>query len=223
MKKRDRRKKNVPAPPARARPQFAYSSSAREKRALDRSMGQRKLVQGPEALPVPQKNEVPEVYERSGVDSSRFSLACLHAGCTGYVDFTNSYCRVCSRPYKSWSMGRRLKQKKKKKSQILRSSRMVDPICSKSFPKASPYEMSFRCIFISTLKSRGGARLGPSVCPDKYHVEGNLCSICLKSVQNVKSIFQLPCKHVFHFSCIDKWSYISTTCPLCRRAFWYEF
>ena len=215
MKKRDRRKKNVSAPPARAaRPEFAYSSSAREKRALDRSMGQRKLVRGPEALPVTQKNEVPEVYERTGVDFGRFSLACLDTGCTGYVDFTNSRCRVCNR--------RRLKQKKKK-SQILRSSRVVGPICSKSFPKASPYEMSFRCIFISTLKSRGCARLGPSVCPDKYHVEGNLCSICLKSVQNVKSIFQLPCKHVFHFSCIDKWSYISATCPLCRRAFWYEF
>lgn len=219
MKKRDRRKKNVSAPPARAaRPEFAYSSSAREKRTLERSMGQRKLVRGSESLPVTQKNEV---YERTGVDFGRFSLACLDTGCTGYVDFTNSRCRVCSRPYKSWSMGRRLKQKKK--SQILRSSGVVGPICSKSFPKASPYEMSFRCIFISTLKSRSCARLGPSVCPDKYHVEGNLCSICLKSVQNVKSIFQLPCKHVFHFSCIDKWNYISATCPLCRQAFGYEF
>ena len=41
------------------------------------------------------------------------------------------------------------------------------------------------------------------------------CSICLNTFDNEISI--LDCGHKFHTSCIERWSQIKPTCPLCRK------
>ncbi|KUJ14020.1 uncharacterized protein LY89DRAFT_672285 [Mollisia scopiformis] len=47
-----------------------------------------------------------------------------------------------------------------------------------------------------------------------------VCSICQlpSGVPNVR-VSQLPCKHQFHFSCIDQWMGAHGTCPMCRTMF----
>ncbi|CAD8061192.1 unnamed protein product [Paramecium sonneborni] len=42
----------------------------------------------------------------------------------------------------------------------------------------------------------------------------DLCSICLCSFQNQGIL--LPCKHLFHIKCIEKWFFANNTCPICR-------
>ncbi|KAL9664361.1 hypothetical protein QQ045_019761 [Rhodiola kirilowii] len=39
------------------------------------------------------------------------------------------------------------------------------------------------------------------------------CAICLEGMQLAK---KLPCKHVFHGGCVEKWLRIHGSCPVCR-------
>ena len=41
------------------------------------------------------------------------------------------------------------------------------------------------------------------------------CSICLDSIRENSK--RLPCSHIFHESCINRWFQNSNLCPLCRR------
>jgi|SaaInlStandDraft_5_1057022.scaffolds.fasta_scaffold35970_2 hypothetical protein len=41
----------------------------------------------------------------------------------------------------------------------------------------------------------------------------DICSICLEPESNWK----LPCNHIFHNKCIDKWCICNNTCPYCRQ------
>lgn len=41
------------------------------------------------------------------------------------------------------------------------------------------------------------------------------CSICVDDLNT--RITRLPCSHVFHSKCIDKWFIRNSSCPLCRR------
>ncbi|MDD9952016.1 MAG: hypothetical protein OXT67_10690, partial [Zetaproteobacteria bacterium] len=41
------------------------------------------------------------------------------------------------------------------------------------------------------------------------------CAICLEVEENAE-VFQLPCKHTFHKSCVMGWFEEHTTCPMCR-------
>lgn len=46
------------------------------------------------------------------------------------------------------------------------------------------------------------------------------CSICRRGLRTHGSVKALPCGHVFHVQCIDKWLQwqgVSRPCPLCRR------
>ncbi len=43
------------------------------------------------------------------------------------------------------------------------------------------------------------------------------CSICLKRFKSLKKCKELPCKHLFHKSCIYEWFKRSNTCPFCRK------
>ncbi|KAL2008620.1 hypothetical protein VTN00DRAFT_6814 [Thermoascus crustaceus] len=43
------------------------------------------------------------------------------------------------------------------------------------------------------------------------------CSICMDSVQLGTEVTVLPCKHWFHFNCIEMWLNQHNTCPHCRR------
>ena len=43
------------------------------------------------------------------------------------------------------------------------------------------------------------------------------CIICMDDCKVPKGI--LPCDHEFCFSCINKWSMLKKTCPICKRQF----
>lgn len=43
-----------------------------------------------------------------------------------------------------------------------------------------------------------------------------VCCICLSKFSNNEDLRELPCAHVFHMECIDKWLKINALCPLCK-------
>ncbi len=43
------------------------------------------------------------------------------------------------------------------------------------------------------------------------------CPICTEDFESSDDITALPCNHIFHTICIDKWLETSNTCPICRR------
>jgi hypothetical protein len=47
------------------------------------------------------------------------------------------------------------------------------------------------------------------------HAVENTCSICLEV--DIGPWARLPCGHVFHPNCIDRWISINRSCPCCRR------
>ncbi|KAE9603730.1 hypothetical protein Lal_00002100 [Lupinus albus] len=46
--------------------------------------------------------------------------------------------------------------------------------------------------------------------------EDAVCCICLAKYENNDQVRELPCSHLFHKDCIDKWLKISALCPLCK-------
>ncbi|KAL6201378.1 hypothetical protein ACLB2K_025092 [Fragaria x ananassa] len=42
------------------------------------------------------------------------------------------------------------------------------------------------------------------------------CCICLCAYDDGTELRELPCRHHFHCTCIDKWLQINATCPLCK-------
>ena len=50
------------------------------------------------------------------------------------------------------------------------------------------------------------------------NVKYDRCSICLEPLKKYK-ICVLPCKHLYHESCIEQWSMRNGTCPQCRVIF----
>ncbi|CAN8233441.1 unnamed protein product [Cochlearia groenlandica] len=43
------------------------------------------------------------------------------------------------------------------------------------------------------------------------------CCICLARYGDDEEVRELPCTHVFHVDCVDKWLKINATCPLCKN------
>ncbi|GJN37300.1 hypothetical protein PR202_gb26236 [Eleusine coracana subsp. coracana] len=46
--------------------------------------------------------------------------------------------------------------------------------------------------------------------------EDAVCCICLSKFSNDEDLRELPCAHVFHMECVDKWLEINALCPLCK-------
>ncbi|PPR94091.1 hypothetical protein GOBAR_AA26574 [Gossypium barbadense] len=46
--------------------------------------------------------------------------------------------------------------------------------------------------------------------------EGYDCSICLEKFKEEEEGSEMPCKHVFHSDCVEKWLRINRSCPVCR-------
>ncbi|KAL2517632.1 RING/U-box superfamily protein [Abeliophyllum distichum] len=46
--------------------------------------------------------------------------------------------------------------------------------------------------------------------------EDAICCICLAKYLNSDELRELPCSHLFHKECVDKWLKINATCPLCK-------
>lgn len=42
------------------------------------------------------------------------------------------------------------------------------------------------------------------------------CCICLAKYVNNDELRELPCTHLFHKECVDKWLKINASCPLCK-------
>lgn len=49
---------------------------------------------------------------------------------------------------------------------------------------------------------------------DIYYIQ--VCCICLGKYANNDELRELPCVHVFHKDCVDKWLKINALCPLCK-------
>lgn len=43
------------------------------------------------------------------------------------------------------------------------------------------------------------------------------CPICLNELGYEKDIKSLPCEHIFHSKCINRWFRIKNNCPMCRE------
>ncbi|KAG4196693.1 hypothetical protein ERO13_A06G187900v2 [Gossypium hirsutum] len=46
--------------------------------------------------------------------------------------------------------------------------------------------------------------------------EDAVCCICLAKFADNDELRELPCLHVFHVECVDKWLKINASCPLCK-------
>ncbi|XP_027342497.1 E3 ubiquitin-protein ligase At1g63170 [Abrus precatorius] len=46
--------------------------------------------------------------------------------------------------------------------------------------------------------------------------EDAVCCICLAKYADDEELRELPCFHVFHVACVDKWLKINASCPLCK-------
>ncbi|XP_068640789.1 E3 ubiquitin-protein ligase RHA2A-like [Aristolochia californica] len=43
------------------------------------------------------------------------------------------------------------------------------------------------------------------------------CSVCLSMLREQEGTRRLPCRHLFHRVCVDRWlNFYQKTCPLCR-------
>lgn len=52
--------------------------------------------------------------------------------------------------------------------------------------------------------------------PEDSAVTQNTCMVCLCEFADRESCRKLPCKHMFHQSCVDEWLKRCTDCPICK-------
>ncbi|KAF8026560.1 hypothetical protein BT93_F3142 [Corymbia citriodora subsp. variegata] len=62
-----------------------------------------------------------------------------------------------------------------------------------------------------------GGFLAPGTEKERFlSGEDAVCCICLSRYADNDELKELPCHHVFHVECIDKWLKINASCPLCK-------
>ena len=61
---------------------------------------------------------------------------------------------------------------------------------------------------------------GQSESEDGDDPDAPQCSVCICDFEEGEALRQLPCMHVYHTGCIDKWMESHSTCPNCRCALW---
>lgn len=60
----------------------------------------------------------------------------------------------------------------------------------------------------------------PDIIPLSTYInteENITCAICLDDVQTGSPVPDLPCNHVFHLNCSEKWFAIKASCPVCKQ------
>ena len=45
------------------------------------------------------------------------------------------------------------------------------------------------------------------------------CVICLEEMKNGDKLSIIPCSHMYHSSCLEKWAKKKKVCPLCDKSF----
>uniref|UniRef100_A0ACD5VQ20 Uncharacterized protein n=1 Tax=Avena sativa TaxID=4498 RepID=A0ACD5VQ20_AVESA len=53
--------------------------------------------------------------------------------------------------------------------------------------------------------------------PRDHEHEDQECCICLAQYREKEEVRQLPCTHMFHLKCVDRWLRIISSCPLCKQ------
>ena len=60
-----------------------------------------------------------------------------------------------------------------------------------------------------------------TIVKDEKCCKKSECSICLEKLSQKKDKsfmpIKLPCKHMFHYSCISEWYTNNQSCPVCRK------
>ncbi|KAF2748641.1 hypothetical protein M011DRAFT_476038 [Sporormia fimetaria CBS 119925] len=51
---------------------------------------------------------------------------------------------------------------------------------------------------------------------------GTECDICVTTLGRYEVAVQLPCSHIFGCDCVEEWTQISPTCPMCRAVLYRE-
>lgn len=44
----------------------------------------------------------------------------------------------------------------------------------------------------------------------------DLCGVCLQTIPEGTEVAVLPCMHIFHPKCIEKWTKVNNSCPFCK-------
>lgn len=68
-------------------------------------------------------------------------------------------------------------------------------------------------ICLSACKSGGS---GDGTQERTISQEDAVCCICLANYEDNDELRELPCTHLFHSECVDKWLKINALCPLCK-------
>ncbi|KAK7595088.1 hypothetical protein V9T40_001521 [Parthenolecanium corni] len=51
---------------------------------------------------------------------------------------------------------------------------------------------------------------------EKHHSDQTTCVVCMCDFEDQQILRDLPCSHMFHAKCVDKWLKTNRTCPICR-------
>ncbi|XP_065207042.1 E3 ubiquitin-protein ligase RNF38-like isoform X2 [Planococcus citri] len=51
---------------------------------------------------------------------------------------------------------------------------------------------------------------------EKHHSDQTTCVVCMCDFEEQQTLRDLPCSHMFHAKCVDKWLKTNRTCPICR-------
>jgi Ring finger domain len=80
-------------------------------------------------------------------------------------------------------------------------------------------DITIQYYFISRLTDAEISELPITRYQRKLSCGTSECTICITELEDGDMVRTLPkCNHVFHRDCIDRWLYISGTCPICRTA-----
>lgn len=50
----------------------------------------------------------------------------------------------------------------------------------------------------------------------KYYLLNSFCAICTDTIKKNDNVIGLPCGHLFHNDCIEKYLEDNNTCPICK-------